>query len=67
MPIPFLFCLAATVTADATVLSVLGKAEFSTPDGNTQPLVRFAILPQGATVATFEESFAAIRFPDGSK
>lgn len=55
--------LAAT---DPTVISVTGRVELIASSGETSALARFATVPAGATIATYENAFAAVRFPDGS-
>jgi len=59
------FMLLSALSADATVVSVIGKVELQA-GSEPRVLVRFAPVPEGATVITYEQAFAAIRFPDGS-
>ena len=59
------FIMLSALGAEATVVSVTGQVEFQS-GGEPQPLARFARVPEGSTVITHEQAFAAIRFPDGS-
>jgi hypothetical protein len=51
--------------ASPTTVSVTGRVEIQS-GAEASPLVRFAPVPEGSTVITHEQSFAAIRFQDGS-
>ncbi|MBI5511929.1 MAG: FecR domain-containing protein [Deltaproteobacteria bacterium] len=61
------FALCLALGADATVVSVTGKVDIEPEAGGAaHALVRFATVPAGSTLVTYEGAFAAVRFPDGS-
>ena len=58
--------LVAQTSANATVVSVVGRVELTPQGGTATPLERFTAIPAGGSIQTFADSRASLRLPSGT-